>query len=359
MHKLSLLSLGIRTLPQQAALYTLWQNKRLGAMDLRHLKLFLAVADTGSFSKAGATCSVAQPVLSRCVRELEETLGVVLFIRTGRGAVLTPAGLRFREHAKDILDRVNSALSEFVGLQTNPIGEVILGVPPTVGALLIVPLVRRFKLEFPRGSLKISEVFSGAVAEWLSIGRLDVAVLYNPPKSSTLVVDDLIEEQLYLVGSNAHGEVDLPNPVPTALLGDLPLVLPSRPHGLRLLVERSLAEVKSQLGTIVEVDSLQAMVALVEAGIGFTVLPYASVKGEMQAGRLKCWPIHEPTIARRLVVATSTARPLTGMARTMVSMVRQEVSRLVAEGYWEMTLPEATDQGLPLKAKNQGLVVVS
>ena len=206
-------------------------------MELKQLKYLLSVSELGSFSKAAVVLSVAQPVLSRQIRSLEEELGVELLYRNGRGIVVSDAGQIVVEHARAIVSSVGSISADIDTLRSDPSGKISIGMPPTAGSVLTAPLIQRFHEEYPRIKLKVQEGYSGHVLEWLSTGRIDVAILYNAPKTSTLLTQPLIEEELLLIGPGRKPDMAVEGPVNGASLAEMPLILPSHPHGLRVLVE--------------------------------------------------------------------------------------------------------------------------
>ena len=180
----------------------------------------------------------------------------------------------------------------------------------------------------------MQEGYSGHVLEWLSTGRIDVAVLYDAPKTSTLLTQPLIEEELLLIGP-ANTPVSLrEKPIQGSMLGELPLILPSHPHGLRVLVETLLGRIKVIPEVECEIDSLSATLDLVERGVGYGILPYASVIKQVRAGTLVVMPIVEPRMSRQLVLATSTQLPTTIATRSLARTVKELVRDLVAEGIW-------------------------
>lgn len=303
-------------------------------MEIKQLKYFLTVTELGSFSKAAVVLSVAQPVLSRHIRSLEEELNVELFYRNGRGIVVTEAGQILLERAQFILGEASAITSDIDSIRGNPGGQLILALPPTAGSILSVPLIQRFRESFPRVKLRVQEVYSGHVLEWLSTGRVDIAVLYDAPKTSTLLTEPLVEEDLLLIGPSSTPASLRGKPIDGALLGELPLILPSHPHGLRVLVETLLGTIKVIPEVEYEIDSLSTTLDLVERGVGYTILPYASVIGRVHAGKLVCMPIVKPRMSRQLVLATSTQRPTTIATRSLASTVKDLVRDLVAEGAW-------------------------
>ncbi|HWQ37943.1 MAG TPA: LysR substrate-binding domain-containing protein [Burkholderiales bacterium] len=303
-------------------------------MELRQLEYFIAIAETGAFSRAALRLSVAQPVLSRQIKALEEELGTELCYRTGRGIVLTEAGRILEQHARGVLETTAGARRAIHALGSAPAGRVVIGMPPSVGAVLTAPIVRQFRAQFPRVWLGVMEGFSGHVLEWLMTGRIDVAVLYNAPRTGSLLSDPLLTDELFLLGPVADPAGAGAGEVRAARLAELPMILPSRPHGLRVLVDDFLSKIGVTPNVQVEIDAMPSTLSLVEDGIGYTILSYSCVHHLIEAGRIRKWSIVEPAMSRTLVVATSTQRPVTKAARALVGFVRKQVDALVADGRW-------------------------
>jgi LysR family nitrogen assimilation transcriptional regulator len=303
-------------------------------MELRQLEYFVAIAEAGAFSRAAMRLGVPQPVLSRQIRALESELGTELYHRTGRGIVLTEAGRILEQHARGVLETTAGARRAIAAIGSAPAGKVTIGMPPSVGAVLTAAIVGQFRAQFPRVSLGVMEGFSGHVLEWLTTGRIDVAVLYNAPRTSTLAADPLVTDELFLLGPPGDPAGVGTGPVSGVRLAELPLILPSRPHGLRVLVDEFLGRVGVAPSVQVEIDAMASTLSLVERGLGYTILSYSCVHPLIEARRIRKWSIVEPTMTRTLVVATSTQRPVTKAARALVGFVRQQVDKLMAEGRW-------------------------
>ncbi len=304
-------------------------------MDIKQLRVFSTVAEFGSFSRAAVSLSLGQPVLSRQIKALETELGVELLYRNGRGVVLTEAGKLLDSYAKGILEQMSRAESEIAALRSNPRGTIVIGMPPSVGVVLTTPLVKGFRERFPLVAMRVVEGFSGHVLEWLVNGRIDVAVLYNAPWMSNLVSEPLLQDELFLLGA-AEDPCRLPEgPVQASLLAELPMILPSRPHGLRLVLDQLLASAGITPRIDLEVEAMPSTLNLVQQGIGYTILSYSSVHHLVTAGRIKYWRIENPALSRELILATSSQRPISQAIRALTETVRREVRRLKKEGLWE------------------------
>jgi LysR family nitrogen assimilation transcriptional regulator len=146
--------------------------------------------------------------------------------------------------------------------------------------------------------------------------------------------EPLLTDELFLLGPVADPAGAGTAQVAGIALANIPLILPSRPHGLRMLVDELLAGIGVTPNVQVEIDAMPSTLSLVEAGIGYTILSYSSAHHLLEARRIRKWSIVDPAMTRSLVVATSMQRPVTKAARALVGFVRKQVDALVAEGRW-------------------------
>src|SRR6476661_8254754 len=149
-------------------------------MDLKQLRTFRAVAELGSLSKAADRLRAAQPALSRHIKLLEHELRVELFVRNGRGMLLTSAGRMLLDRTTGLIRQIEQVSDDLKSANGNPSGRVILGLVPTVSAVLSGRFARRVINEFPDVSLRIVESYGGHLVEWLHRGEMDLAIIYGP-----------------------------------------------------------------------------------------------------------------------------------------------------------------------------------
>ncbi|MGO8830593.1 MAG: LysR family transcriptional regulator [Steroidobacteraceae bacterium] len=297
-------------------------------MDLKQLEYFRHVAELGSFTRAAAFLSVVQPALSRQVRQLEAELGQNLFERNGRGVVLTDAGSRLLEHARGILTQVGRARQELEDQRNGDSGHVALGLPPSLGSSVTVPLVKAFEKLLPNARLATVEGLSAYILEWLSLGRVDCALVYNATASATVDVQPLLEDQLFLIAplkAGAFGQSARGNSITLAQLADYPLIIPSRPHAVRMSVENALANVDRKIRVAHEIECIPAVIDLVRQGHGYGVLPMNALKSTPWAEQIAVKPIISPVLKTSLSIATSAQRPKGPLMRKAIEVIRDIV----------------------------------
>jgi len=295
-------------------------------VDLKQLEYFRHVAELGSFTRAASFLAVVQPALSRQVRLLETELGQNLFERNGRGVVLTDAGTRLLEHARGILTQVGRARQELEDQRNGDSGHFALGLPPTLGRSVTVPLVKAFDLQLPNARLATVEGLSAYILEWLNLGRIDCALVYNALGSPTLDLQPLIDEQLFLIAPLlARGARKSRKSVTLAELADYPLNIPGRPHAVRMSVENALAGVDVKIQVAHEIECIPAIIDLVRQGYGYAVLPLNAVRSSSWSDEVLVKPILAPVLKTSLGIATSAQRPKSPLLRKAIDVVREVV----------------------------------
>jgi LysR family nitrogen assimilation transcriptional regulator len=294
-------------------------------MDLKQLECFVRVAELGSFTRAANAMETSQSALSRLVRQLELELRKHLLYRHGRGVTPTESGKRLLAHGRGILHQIGLARQELEDLEESPAGKVVIGLPPSVGKRLTVPLMAKFRTRYPKASVGIVEGLTLSMQEWLLLGRLDLAMLYNPAPLAQLEYERVWSEDLYLISPLAPGRRPRAT-VRLATLDQYPLIIPSRPHAIRNLVEAECSRRGVALNIALEVDAISSLLDLVEQGLGHAILSRTAVLGWGKHGRVQTRKIVDPAIVSDLVIATSTQRPLTRLARRAIELIKAEIA---------------------------------
>ena len=289
------------------------------------MRYFIEVCDAGSFSRAAISLNLTQPTLSRQIGLLEAELGQRLLERTGRGVVPTDSGALLIPHARAMLEMAQRARDELRDQQASPTGRVVVGLPPRVARLLTVALVQSFCEQFPRAVLTVHEGLSTHLREWLIAGRLDIALLFDPPASPQISCKTLRREALVLVASAQASP--LPARVGFAELAGYPMILPSVPNALRNLVDAALQPHRVSLKIIAEVGAMQTMIPLVAKGVACTILPEPAVAAFAPQGAVQTARLGPPVIHNTLAIATTLTRPANRLTRA----TSQLVERLILE----------------------------
>jgi LysR family nitrogen assimilation transcriptional regulator len=271
------------------------------------------------------------------VRLLETDLRQTLLLRTGRGVCLTEAGKRLFEHSVGILQLVDRAREDIAASRDEPLGRVVVGLPPSMGRVLTAALVERFRERLPKARLAIVEGLSTHIAEWIATGRVDIGLLHNPEAAPAIETVPVLEEELCLVGPVAmrgHG------PIAFAELPHFPLIIPERSHALRKLLETQAALSGIKLDIAWEVSSVPSILELVRKGHGYAVLARSATASSADARAFVARPIAEPRLASTLCLAVSASKPTTPLMKQTKALLTELI---VASG--EATAAAGTRRG--------------
>lgn len=302
-------------------------------MDIRQIRTFLAIADTGSVTRASERLHIVQPAVSRQLKLLEEDVGALLFERGRHGMQLTEAGYILVERGRRALRELDAARLEIQPMPGLIAGIAQLGLLPSSGDLLGAALMQSLQQQYPQIRLSLSVGYTDHLLLWLENGEIDAALLYNPRVSPALEINLLVVESLSLVGPAALGLSD-GQPVPVEALGRAPLVLPSAPHSLRTLVEHACALANVSITIAAETNALSMQKALLLQGYGLSVMPRVAVQREIDQGLLSAARIDAPEFLRNIVLARSTTRRSSAAVRYATSVLQDCMKQVVVAGLW-------------------------
>jgi len=272
---------------------------------------------------------IAQPALSRQVRSLEIDLRETLLLRNGRGVVLTEAGQRLYEHGVNILQALAQAESDMGANRDEPVGRITIGLPPSVGRQLTLPLIDGFRRRLPRARLAIVEGLSSHISEWISTGRVDLGLLYNPEAQPALEITPVIEESLCLVSpAPAPGQAPEAAVMPLRRLPEFGLIVPERGHAIRKLIETQAVLAGIKLDIAWEVSSIAAIIDLVIASYGHAVLHASAVTASGRGDPLLVRPLVEPRLISTLCLAVSAHKRPSPLMRQTTLLLTELVRSL-------------------------------
>ena len=291
-------------------------------MNLEQLATFVHVVEHGSFSKAALVLGMAQPSLSRQVRALEIELREPLLLRHGRGVQLTEAGRRLLDHGHGILHLVAQAKEDLAARRDEPVGHITIAMTPTLARLHTLPLIRAFRNEIPKARLTVIEGFSAHITEWLTSGRADLGLVYNPEPLPTLDIQPLREGRLFLV--SPAGEAPKGS-VAVRQLGAFPLVMPERGNHFRKLMESAAAMAGVRLRVEWEVSSVPVILDLVCAGLGHAALGEDAIRQHQNLKRLAITPIVRPEVKFTLCLVTPAQRRSTLLRQCTAGLLEKLV----------------------------------
>jgi DNA-binding transcriptional LysR family regulator len=294
-------------------------------VQIQNLKLFLEVADAGSFTKVAAQRQTVQSHISRQISELERQCGSPLFRRTGRGVTLTEFGLHVAQRVRPWLKDSEDLFTEIRQTSKVPMGEVRLGILPSAAHPLMTHVFKRLNREYPKIKLNVREGQGGELDAMLDAGSVDMAILFRYDNPTSTDETLLVTASTYLVSSPGlsltHGET-----VEFRRLEGLPLVLPRRPAHWRGILDETARSKGFQLEASIEADSLTMQKESVAGNKHlYALLGPFSVNHELRMGRLQAAKVVAPDLKRYVTLARPKQGQLTQASRIVSTLIVETV----------------------------------
>jgi LysR family hydrogen peroxide-inducible transcriptional activator len=291
-------------------------------MEIHQLTYFVAVAETGSFTRAAERCNVAQPSLSQQIIKLERELGEPLFDRLPRRVVLTEAG-------RMLLPRANSILSELQEIKyglnediEDGRGVLAVGFIPTIAPFVLPRVIKRFSLDFPLATLTVTEDLTENLVREIVDGKLDVGITSLPIHNKLIRTQELLSEQLLVASSQGH---DILNRAILHVqeLDDFPFIALSEVHCLGEQVQSFCYQKNLDLQIVCQTSQLTTVQNCVALGLGVSLVPQALALSD-SSERISYRALSDAAPQRKIAAATHAERTQSFLAKKFIEIVRQE-----------------------------------
>ena len=268
-------------------------------LNLHHLRVFSAVAEQGSFSRAAAALRLSQPAVSKTVQQLEREVGLALFDRSGRSPRLTDAGAALFARAREIFGVERVAEEELGALRGLERGVLRVGASTTVATYFLPPLLARFHKQHPAVTLRVLSANTRAVARRLLEGRLDIALVEGPVSHARIPVTPWRDDELVVIAPATHRLVRKKR-VTGADLADESFILREPGSGTRVVAESALAEHGVHPQATMQLGSTEAIKQAVAAGLGIAVVSRAAAADQLALGYIAVVPLRSAAFRRAL-----------------------------------------------------------
>jgi LysR family nitrogen assimilation transcriptional regulator len=295
-------------------------------MNLRQLRYFVSVVETGNMTRAAEQLHVAQTALGMQIRQLEEDLGVALLVRHSRGVEATKAGALLTKRAVEILKAVEEARREVSACERDERETIRLGTTPALMPIVGSEIALLVQEQLPQVSLSIVEAMSHLLIDTLVRGDVDFILCYDVPDLAQLSRVAMLQDDLVLVTLPGLRKGE-----PIALVDalDESLAMPEEGDSIRTLATRTARDLGLELKIAHEVRSVSAMKSLVSRGAASCILPYFAVVDEVRAGALDARPITMPALRRTLFLASSKQRGPYRNEAGLIGAVRASLAGLI------------------------------
>ncbi|NYZ17659.1 LysR family transcriptional regulator [Azospirillum sp. RWY-5-1] len=305
-------------------------------MEIRQLRYFVQIIESGSLSRASQRLHIAQPALSQQLKQLEEEIGKPLLNRSSKGVTPTESGLALYHHARFLLRQFDQSIA-IVRSEAGAIrGMVSVGLPATTVSALGLQLVRRVRQRFPGVLLNVVEGMSGHIGQLMRLGQLDLAVLFSPDLAPDLVTEPLMVEELFFIIPEHSALIPAGRTaVSLAEAAAVPLILPTGVHGLRQRIAAEFENRGLSLNVVAEIDSLSLLMNCVYDEVGATIKPMGAVMQEQPKGRRwRCLSFSDVAFQRRNFLYSLPSERLTPAAAVVAAEIKETVRELIEGKAW-------------------------
>jgi DNA-binding transcriptional LysR family regulator len=293
------------------------------AFNLHLVRIFAAVAEERSFTRAAARLAISQPAVSKAVQELERQVGSGLLER-GTGAVrLTEAGDLLYRHARMLFAAEREAEEELAALRGLRCGSLHVGASTTIAIYLVPQLLGAFQRQYPGIEIRLTSANTHEIAELLVDYQVDIALVEGPVADRRVEVLPWRSDELVVIAAPDH-PLALRSAVELQALATEPFITRERGSGTRDVGEQALRARGLEPRIALELGSTEAIKQAVAAGLGVAIVSRATLDDQLALGKLRQLHIPELAIRRELTELRHRGRQPSIVARTFAPFLRPE-----------------------------------
>lgn len=291
-------------------------------MEIHQLTYFVAVAETGSFSRAAERCNITQPSLSQQIMKLEHELGEALFERLPRKVVLTDAGRILLPRAVNILGDLQDIKNTLNQNMDAGHGQLHVGFIPTIAPFVLPRVIKRFSLEYPNAHLSVQEDLTEALVRDLIDGKLDVGITSMPIHNKLIRTRELLTEPL-LVASSRKNDVITRTSIRIKELDNFPFIALSEMHCLGEQIQSFCHLQQLELKVVCDTSQLTTVQNCVALGLGVSLVPRALAVSDT-SNRITYRNLSDISPQRKIAATTRADRTPSFLAQKFIDIVREE-----------------------------------
>jgi len=272
-------------------------------VEIRQLRAFVAIAESGTFTAGALRVHVTQAAISMQIRQLESEIGARVFVRAPRHVILTEAGEHLLRRARHILREHDAALDEIAELAGAERGRLRIGSASAMVLTDQLPaILRDVRAQHPAADISVTSGTSEALVEQIVAGELDIAFVSLPVDVRGIKTERLSEDQLVAIASPRHRLAKQKTISAYTLAGEK-LILGERGGNTRRLIDQFFAQAGVTLRVAMELSRQQAIRRMVEEDMGVGIVPLQSAQDEVDKGKLVRWWIEGAEINWELGIA--------------------------------------------------------
>ena len=253
---------------------------------LDHLRVFQAVAETGSFTRAADVVHLTQPGISKHIKQIEESFGTPLFDRSGRKATLTEAGAILFEATQGVMAIIDVAEQRIEDLKGLRGGRLRLGTSFPIGVYLLPRVLAQFRRKYPAIEVTLNITVSGMIGPKVLASEIDLGLASYEPRDSRLVTQAFMTDELVAIFPRDHKLAHKRHITPQQLTEDT-FIVAAPGGGTRTLLEERLRDHGIVLQKVLDFGNLEGVKHAVEAGLGISIQARSVVEREIASGSLR------------------------------------------------------------------------
>jgi DNA-binding transcriptional LysR family regulator len=269
-------------------------------LNLHLLRLFAAVVQTGSFSRAADLLHISQPAISKGVRDFELQVGCRLLDRTSKGVRPTREGQALLRHAETLFAAERAAEDELLSLRNLEAGSLRIGASTTIATYMIAEHLGRFRRQYPGIDLHVVSANTRDIADLMLAHNIEIALVEGPIEDNDLVSRAWRTDVMSLITSPAHPFASSDGPIDPAALENEILIVREPGSGSREVVAPALAKNGGEPGRTLEIGSTEAIKQAVACDVGVSIVSSATIDDQVRLGRLKVIVMKDLQISRTL-----------------------------------------------------------
>ncbi|EGZ3979903.1 tricarballylate utilization LysR family transcriptional regulator TcuR [Salmonella enterica subsp. enterica serovar Copenhagen] len=300
-------------------------------MELRQLRYFVRIIETGSMGSAAQDLDIGVSALSQQMSRLENELAIRLLQRTSRGVTPTNAGLAFYSQAQLALRHADDAI--LAAREARLSGHVSVGMASSTASILGIPFIHAMQENYADVRLHVVESLSGNLERMINTRQIDLAIVFQKDKILRWSARPILEEQLFLIGSHALLAALPDNPITPEQLAGIPLIMPSQGHGLRGRLDAVCQEHALNVEIVAEIDGLALLMRAVRDGLGATLQPGAAIS-HLDNDALRVIGVHNPVLSRPNFLVSLSDDELTPAGLAARVVLTKVMRQLVDAGEW-------------------------
>lgn len=291
-------------------------------MEIRQLRAFVAIAESGTFTAGALRVHVTQAAISMQIRQLENEIGARVFVRAPRHVILTEAGEQLLRRARQILREHDAALDEIAELAGAERGRLRIGSASAMVLTDQLPaILAELRAQHPGAEIGVTSGTSEVLVDQILAGDIDIAFVSLPVDVRGIKTERLSEDQLVAIASPKH-KLAKQRTISAYTLAGERLILGERGGNTRRLIDQFFAQAGVTLHVAMELSRQQAIRRMVEADMGVGIVPLQSVIEEVESGKLVRWWIEGAQINWELGIAQLTGGYESPIMQTFIRLSR-------------------------------------